>query len=58
MKYNILYNGRKIYQSLSYEECLEILQDFSEEYYESDSDIDVNLIELEEIHGETTITGK
>jgi hypothetical protein len=56
MKYNILYNGRKIYQSLSYEECFEILQDFSEEYYEQDSDIDVNLIELEEIYGEKTIT--
>lgn len=56
MKYNILYNGRKIYQSLSYEECFEILQDFSEEYYEQDSDIDVNLIELEEIYGEETIT--
>jgi hypothetical protein len=58
MKYNILYNGRKIYQSLSQEECLEILQDFSEEYYEKDSDIDVNLIELEEIYGEETSTGK
>ena len=56
MKYNILYDGRKIYQSLSYEECFEILQDFSEEYYEQDSDIDVNLIELEEIYGEETIT--
>ena len=46
--FNILYNGRKIYSNLSYEDCAEVLQDLSEKYYESD-DFDVNLIELEEI---------
>ena len=45
---NIRYKGRTIYQNLSYEECLEILQDFSEKYYNGE-DIDPTLIELEEI---------
>lgn len=47
-KYNILYDGRKIYQDLTLEECTEVLQDLSESFY-SDNDIDSNLIELEEI---------
>ena len=47
-KYNILYNGRKIYQDLTLEECTEVLQDLSESFY-SGEDIDSNLIELEEI---------
>jgi NOL1/NOP2/fmu family ribosome biogenesis protein len=47
-KFNILYKGRKIYKDLDHEECLEILQTFSERFY-SGEDIDPNLIELEEI---------
>jgi NOL1/NOP2/fmu family ribosome biogenesis protein len=46
--YNILYEGRKIYKSLSFEECSEVLQEFSERFY-SGEDIDPTLIELEEI---------
>jgi hypothetical protein len=48
MKYNVLYNGRKIYMNLTAEECGEILQDFSERFF-SEEDIDPSLIELEEI---------
>ena len=47
-KFNVLYKGRKIYQDLTHEECVEILQDFSERFF-SEEDIDPNLIELEEI---------
>ena len=47
-KYNLLYNGRKIYTNLSIEECTEILQDLSESYFSGDN-IDPNLIEMEEI---------
>ena len=47
-KFNVLYNGRKIYKDLSAEECTEVLQDLSESFYSGD-DIDPNLIELEEI---------
>ena len=47
-KYNLLYNGRKLYMNLSAEECTEVLQDLSESYF-SESNIDPNLIELEEI---------
>jgi hypothetical protein len=46
--YNVLYKGRKIYMNLSAEECIEILQDFSESFY-SGEQIDLNLLELEEI---------
>ena len=46
--YNLLYKGRKIYQNLTAEECSEILQNFSESYY-SDTTIDPNLLEMEEI---------
>jgi hypothetical protein len=48
MNYNILYKGRKIYKNLSTEECTEILQDFSEKFYEGE-EIYPELIELEEI---------
>jgi hypothetical protein len=44
---NILYKGRKIYQDLTYEECVDILQDLAEQYYE-DGEYDPNEIELEE----------
>jgi len=47
-KYNLLYNGRKLYMNLSAEECTEVLQDLSESYF-SENNIDPNLIELEEI---------
>jgi len=47
-KFNVLYKGRKIYQDLTHEECVEILQEFSERFF-SEEDSDVNLIELEEI---------
>lgn len=50
MKYNVLYNGRKIYMNLTAEECSEILQNFSERFF-SEEDIDPSLIELEEIYG-------
>jgi hypothetical protein len=46
--YNILYKGRKIYMSLTAEECSEILQDFSESFFSGEL-IDPELIELEEI---------
>ena len=48
MAFNILYKGRKIYQNLSYEECVEVLDKLSEEYYNKE-DYDANEIELEEI---------
>lgn len=44
---NILYKGRKIYQDLTYEECVDILQELSEHYYET-GEYDPNEIELEE----------
>ena len=47
-KFNVLYEGRKIYQNLTIEECSEILQDFSERFY-SGEDIDPNKIEMEKI---------
>ena len=47
-KYNLLYNGRKLYMNLSAEECTEVLQDLSESYF-SENNIDPNLIELEEV---------
>ena len=46
-KYNVLYQGRKIYMNLSAEECTEVLQDLSESFFSKDLDSD--LIELEEI---------
>jgi len=46
--YNLLYEGRKIYQNLTAEDCSEILLDFSEHFY-SGEDIDPNEIEMEEI---------
>ncbi len=49
-KFNVLYQGRKIYMNLSPEECTEVLQDFSERFY-SGEDIDPNEIEMEEIYG-------
>jgi hypothetical protein len=47
-KYNLLYQGRKIYKDLTAEECSEILQDFSESFFSGEL-IDPELIELEEI---------
>jgi Lhr-like helicase len=48
MAFNILYKGRKIYQDLSYEDCMEVLDNLSQEYYQNE-DYDINEIELEEI---------
>jgi hypothetical protein len=45
--FNVLYKGRKIYTSLEYEECTEILDNMTQQYYAGD-DIDLNEIELEE----------
>ena len=47
-RFNILYKGRKIYKDLSYEECVEVLDNLSQEYYQN-GEYDVNEIELEEI---------
>jgi hypothetical protein len=46
--FNILYNGRAIYKNLSHEDCVDILSELSERYYE-DENFDVNELELEEI---------
>jgi len=47
-RFNVLYNGRKIYKDLSAEECTEVLQELSEKFY-SDEEFDLSLIEMEEI---------
>ena len=47
-KFNVLYNGPKIYKDLSAEECTEVLQELSEKFY-SDEEFDLSLIEMEEI---------
>ncbi len=46
--FNILYKGRTIYQKLSYEECMIILDDLAQSFFE-DETYDPNEIELEEI---------
>jgi hypothetical protein len=46
--FNILYKGRKLYQNLSHEECAEILEELSSEFYQNE-DFDVTELELEEI---------
>jgi hypothetical protein len=46
--FNVLYKGRKIFQNLSYEECAEVLENLSIEFYES-GNYDPEQIELEEI---------
>jgi hypothetical protein len=48
-KFNVLYNGRKIYQDLSYEECVECLDEIAESYYSTEETFDPTLLELEEI---------
>ena len=52
VRFNILYAGEKIYERLSHEECLEVMQDLAERYYESPSEgkdmFDANLISMEE----------
>ena len=47
-KFNVLYKGRIIHQNLTAEDCGEILQDLSEQFYAGE-DIDPELIELEEV---------
>lgn len=46
--FNILYNGRKIYSNLSYEECTEILDEMAQKYY-TDNQFNIDILELEEI---------
>jgi hypothetical protein len=46
--FNVLYNGRKIYTSLTHEECAEVLDELSEKHY-NDLEFDINLLELEEV---------
>ena len=52
IRFNILYAGEKIYENLSHEACLEVMQDLAERYYESPSEgqdvFDANLISMEE----------
>ena len=50
-KFNVLYKGRKIYIDLSYEDCIEIMDDLSQKFYEGE-DIDPNQIILEPIGDE------
>jgi hypothetical protein len=47
-RFNVLYQGRKIYQNLTIEECSDILHEFSLQYYEGEN-IDPNELEMEEI---------
>jgi len=49
-KYNVFYKGNKIYVDLTHEECAEVLQDISENFFSGKDDINPNLIELEEIN--------
>lgn len=46
--YNLLYKNRKIYMNLTAEECSEILQEFSEQFYAGE-DVNPNELEMEEI---------
>lgn len=46
---DIIYKGRRIYQNLSEEECLDILQDLAEEYYNT-GNYGPNEIELEDVN--------
>jgi hypothetical protein len=47
--YNILYKGRVIHKDLTLEECTEVLDEYSQKYYEGDDNIDITELELEEI---------
>ena len=47
---DILYKGRRIYQNLSAEDCTEVLQDFSEKFYEGE-DINLDKLIVEESYG-------
>jgi len=49
-KFNVLYQGRKIYQDLTYEECVEVLDKIAESYYNTEDDFDPALLELEELN--------
>ena len=52
VRFNVLYAGERIYENLSHEACLEVMQDLAERYYESPSEgkdmFDANLISMEE----------
>ena len=44
--YQIVYNGQKIHQNLSIEECAQILDELSTEFYENN--LDPNELKVEE----------
>lgn len=46
---DIIYKGRRIYKKLSEEECLDVLQDLAEEYYNT-GNYDPTEIELEDVN--------
>jgi hypothetical protein len=46
--FDILYKGRKLHQNLSAEDCVEVLQDFSERFYEGE-EIDLYELVVEEV---------
>ena len=48
--YDIFYKDRKLYENLSAEDCTEILQDFSEKFYEGE-EINLEDFRLEESYG-------
>ena len=51
VSFNILYDGEVIHTDLSAEECTEVLQKYTERYYESTSEgkeINLSLLTLEE----------
>lgn len=50
--YNLCYNGRALYQNLTLEDAAEVLQEFSEKYYEGE-DIDPSLIYLDPLFEES-----
>lgn len=46
-RYNILCQGRRIYTNVSHEECLDIMQEMAEKFY--NLEIELDQIEMEEI---------
>jgi|SaaInlV_120m_DNA_3_1039746.scaffolds.fasta_scaffold09197_4 hypothetical protein len=48
MPFNILYKRRTIHKNLSREQCVEILEEYSSEYY-TDEELDINEFEMEEV---------
>ncbi len=48
MKYNIYYDGERIHENLSPEECAETFQELATQYYDGKL-LDLSKIDLEEI---------